>query len=227
MLATLARVAGSGSGNAPGMQPRPTTKQCGNWIDVGHPCTGGGIGIEIPPGMQPGPSPGDRKNMPDQNPSKPHRLRRLATIWTLRGRPLFFVTLCTADRRRWLDSAEVHHAFRDFCMQSPRRADAWIGKYVLMPDHIHAFVSVAGSAGLSRWVGALKRHLAKVRRNADPSGLPPVGRAWQDGFFDHLLRSGESYIEKWNYVRLNPVRAGLAIRPEDWPYMGEIEILRW
>lgn len=31
----------------------------------------------------------------------------------------------------------------------------------------------------------------------------------QAGFFDHVLRSNESYAEKWKYVRSNPVRAGL------------------
>ena len=32
---------------------------------------------------------------------------------------------------------------------------------------------------------------------------------WQEDFFDHLLSSHESYAEKWNYSRYNPVRAGL------------------
>ncbi len=45
---------------------------------------------------------------------------------------------------------------------------------------------------------------------------------WQPGFFDHLLRNDESYGEKWNYVRDNPVRAGLVKLAEDWPYAGEI-----
>jgi hypothetical protein len=45
------------------------------------------------------------------------------------------------------------------------------------------------------------------------------------GFFDHLLRSDESYAEKWNYVRENPVRAGLAQSGEDWPYAGEIVVI--
>jgi len=40
---------------------------------------------------------------------------------------------------------------------------------------------------------------------------------WQRGFFDHLLRSEESYSEKWNYVRNNPVRAGLVASGDDWP----------
>ena len=49
---------------------------------------------------------------------------------------------------------------------------------------------------------------------------------WQKQFFDHLLRSDESYDGEWTYVRENPVRAGLVAKHEDWPYAGEIEILQ-
>jgi putative transposase len=45
---------------------------------------------------------------------------------------------------------------------------------------------------------------------------------WQEGFFDHLLRGSESYSQKWEYVRMNPVRAGLSKTAEEWPYQGEI-----
>ena len=45
---------------------------------------------------------------------------------------------------------------------------------------------------------------------------------WQLQFFDHLLRSEKSCADKWDYVYRNPVRAGLAAQPEDWPYSGEI-----
>jgi hypothetical protein len=44
----------------------------------------------------------------------------------------------------------------------------------------------------------------------------------KEGFFDHVLRSDESYSQKWNYVRENPARAGLVNSAEDWPYQGEI-----
>jgi putative transposase len=50
---------------------------------------------------------------------------------------------------------------------------------------------------------------------------------WQEGFFDHVLRSGESYAQKWSYVRMNPVRAGLTAAPEEWPFQGEIVPLRF
>jgi hypothetical protein len=48
---------------------------------------------------------------------------------------------------------------------------------------------------------------------------------WQREFFDHVLRSAESYSEKWNYVRNNPVRAGLVSTADEWKHPGEIEIL--
>ncbi len=53
---------------------------------------------------------------------------------------------------------------------------------------------------------------------------PPI---WQREFFDHVLRSVSSYDQKWGYVRENPVRAGLAARPEDWPHSGECEQLHF
>jgi len=53
----------------------------------------------------------------------------------------------------------------------------------------------------------------------------PKARFWQPGFFDHVLRSDESYAEKWNYVRDNPVRAGLVKAADDWPYQGEIVVI--
>lgn len=41
---------------------------------------------------------------------------------------------------------------------------------------------------------------------------------WQEGCFDRLLRSDESLSDKWEYLRQNPVRAGLVSTPEEWPY---------
>ena len=49
---------------------------------------------------------------------------------------------------------------------------------------------------------------------------------WQEEFFDHVLRSGESYEDKWQYVLQNPIRAGLVDRTDDWPYQGEFREFR-
>jgi REP element-mobilizing transposase RayT len=42
------------------------------------------------------------------------------------------------------------------------------------------------------------------------------GELWQPRFFDRALRSVKEYNEKVEYIHLNPVRAGLVSRPEDW-----------
>jgi len=51
------------------------------------------------------------------------------------------------------------------------------------------------------------------------------GNLWQEQFFDRVLRSTESYSQKWDYVKENPVRAGLVAGAEDWPWQGEIDSL--
>ncbi len=83
---------------------------------------------------------------------------------------------------------------------------------------------LTGGAGqdLSKFVGSWKSWTTRV---ANQLGFGP--RLWQHEIFDHLLRSGESYEEKWEYVRNNPVRAGLVGRSEDWPWQGELNALVW
>ena len=70
---------------------------------------------------------------------------------------------------------------------------------------------------LSDWVTSLKNTLSRTLR-----GMNVPAPHWQKGFFDHVMRSEESYSEKWLYVGQNPVRKSLALCPEDWPYQGEI-----
>ena len=94
----------------------------------------------------------------------------------------------------------------------------WIGDYVLIPDHLHLFVSTDDSRlTLANWGKSLKNTLSKTFREA---GFDAPH--WEKTFFDHVLRSSESYSAKWEYVRNNPVRAGLVRHPEDWPYCGRI-----
>lgn len=153
----------------------------------------------------------------EQTPQKP-RLRRLDRVFV--DSPVYFVTVCTFDRRPILDCESVHNAFRTFCLNSPQHG-TWIGQSVLMPDHLHLFVSL-DEIPLSNWVKSLKSALSKTLRTAGQEGPH-----WQKGFFDHLLRSGESYSQKRDYVSANPVRAGLVAIPEDWPYAGEMHDLEY
>jgi REP element-mobilizing transposase RayT len=146
---------------------------------------------------------------------RPQRLRRLSVLYV--RSPIYFVTMCAVSRKNILANNDVHQSFVAFGLQGAA-VGARIGRYVIMPDHLHLFVSTdAQRMNLAKWMKSLKNALSKTLRVAGVQSPH-----WQKDFFDHVLRSGESYAQEWNYVRENPMRAGLVSKAEDWPFAGEI-----
>jgi len=148
-------------------------------------------------------------------------LRRLDRIW-IRD-PVYFITTCTHDRQQRLTSGQVVSILIDEWRKARLRHGWMVGRYVVMPDHAHFFCAPEPvGKSLSDFIGAWKRWTSK-RVNQHLGGH---GRLWQEEFFDRVLRSNDSYNQKWHYVMENPARAGLISSAEDWPWQGEIEILR-
>ena len=123
-----------------------------------------------------------------------------------------FLTVCTDKRGRWLAQPSIRHALHD-CWQ--HTATTWlVSDYLLMPDHLHLFCAPHDlKFTIERWISFWKDRLAKTN---------PFAGKFQPGDFHHRLRDGENYAEKWQYVRENPVRAGLTKTPEDWLYSGRV-----
>src|SRR6202030_3546597 len=122
---------------------------------------------------------------PQNDKVRRERLRRLDRVFA--PSPIYFVTACTFKRRSILASGNVHHAFRQFATLAEDRG-AYIGAYVMMPNHIHLFVSLDQDMRLSVRMKSLKNSLSRTLRTL----LIPSPH-WQKGFFDHVLRSSESY----------------------------------
>lgn len=134
--------------------------------------------------------------------------------------PVYFVTMCVAGRRPILGSPHAAKLVLDSWAAAPGIHGWSIGRYVVMPDHVHFFArALTERKTLSEFVRDWKKW---TTRQLTPLITPPV---WQPEFFDHIVRSAESYEQKWQYVRENPVRAGLVQSAEDWPYAGECEAL--
>jgi REP element-mobilizing transposase RayT len=153
-------------------------------------------------------------------PMHPPRLHRLTCLYL--KHPLYFLTLCTANRRPLVANPETHSAFMHYC-QSGATLGACVGRYVLMPDHLHLFVSFSPAApSLSSWVKSLKNTLSKHWRTTDIAAPH-----WQKGFFDHVLRSADLQAEKWQYVATNPVHTGLVQESSPWPHQSIVHDLRF
>ncbi|MBX3735351.1 MAG: transposase [Candidatus Didemnitutus sp.] len=131
---------------------------------------------------------------------------------------IVFLTVCTRNRQPLLANVRMHECMRE----AWRTADRWlVGRYVVMPDHVHLFCSpgTIPPSSLRVWVSFWKATSAKA------SGL---GRdLWQQNFWDTQLRRHESYGAKWEYVQQNPVRAGLVDSSDAWPFHGEMNELSW
>jgi putative transposase len=142
---------------------------------------------------------------------RPHRLDLIYS-----NQPLYFVTFATRDRKRIPSVDGAQTVLEQYARRAIENFNVSLGRYVIMPDHVHLFVWGDRNFTLSSWIGGLKRAISVTLESP---------KLWQPGFFDHTLRSDESYGEKWNYIHENPVRAGLVKSAGDWPYQGEIVVI--
>ncbi len=137
------------------------------------------------------------------------------------NRPIIiFLTVCTNGRLPLLASDEAHSAI----LAAWSRASHWlVGRYVLLPDHLHLFCApgIWPPHPLKLWAGYWQN---LVTRSWPRPKEKPI---WQKDHWDRQLRSSDSYDEKWLYVCGNPVRHGLVKKISEWPYQGEINLLPW
>ena len=119
----------------------------------------------------------------------PKRLRRLELLFSS-VRPFYFITFNTHARLRLLACEEIHRVFRSFGAGAENH-DIAVGRYVIMPDHVHLFVAFPMTGlTLSEWIGALKTVLGK-----ELLSLGMQKPHWQEGFFDHAAERGELLAE--------------------------------
>ena len=139
-------------------------------------------------------------------------------VYIFPGQPtIAFLTVCSKDRQQKLADAKVHEAL----VTAWQLADAWsVGSYLIMPDHIHLFCSpMDEECTIEHWVTFWKRQFHRM--------FGPNAPRFQSRGFHHRLRQQEAYTEKWEYIRQNPVRAGLVTDSDDWIYQGKMNDLIW
>jgi len=145
-------------------------------------------------------------------------LRRLDRIWV--ENPMFFITACQRHWRPILHRPPLAASVLEWLAEAREHHDWLVGTYVIMPDHMHFVCRPRGATQtLSAFLGRFKSRSTRAWW-----GLGGHGRLWQREFFEHLLRSDEFYGQIREYIRANPVEAGLCDRPEDWSYTGDMDI---
>ena len=92
-------------------------------------------------------------------------------------------------------------------------------EWVIMPNHVHALLTPLVGTPLSSIVHSWKSHTAR-RINA---ALGHKGRVWARDYFDRMIRNDDHFAKTAEYIRANPVNAGLCEAPEDWRWSSAYE----
>ena len=125
-----------------------------------------------------------------------------------------FVTLVTAERRRWLTSERAKQHFLDCLREVKINQPFQHFGHVILDDHVHWLFRVNENHSVSSLVASLKQRVIHSRRQ---TGLNWQG-LWQRRFYDHIIRDERDFREHLDYIHYNPVRHGYVSMACQWKW---------
>jgi len=138
----------------------------------------------------------------------PKRLDHAPADW-LKNEPVYFITVCADPRgENQFCNPTLGPAILDSVKFRNEKQIWFCHIVVVMPDHIHLLLNFPDMPSFSGVIGSWKHWLARK-----------YSISWQENFFDHRIRKDESFGDKAEYIRQNPVRAKLIKNADEWPYL--------
>ena len=108
------------------------------------------------------------------------------------------------------ESAEI---LADQILQCRSKGCYLLHEFSVLPNHLHLLFTPVGDTSLEKAVqmvkGGASYRIGKKRKFL---------QLWQDGYHDWRCRNEKDYRAYAEYIRQNPVEAGLVARAGDWPY---------
>jgi len=114
-------------------------------------------------------------------------------------------------RQRTFFSEADYRAYIGLLSKIKRTAEVEIWAYCLMPNHVHIVAVPQYPQSLAKLLGVAHHRYAR-RVNAMHDWR---GHLWQERFYSFVMDEAH-LLAAVRYVELNPVRAGLCTRPENW-----------
>jgi REP element-mobilizing transposase RayT len=128
-----------------------------------------------------------------------------------RGRALYFITFST-HQRRGLKPAARDLVFREIQQLSPSIFELF--QLSVMPDHVHLLCML----GLNSLDVVTQRIKGRTARFVNQLERTTGAKVWQTESWDRIVRDRDELLEICEYIRFNPVAAGLVKKSEDYPW---------
>jgi|HubBroStandDraft_1064217.scaffolds.fasta_scaffold46669_2 putative transposase len=126
----------------------------------------------------------------------------------------FFVTTGTAGGRSIFQTTRMSELLIDVLRSCVKTKRFTVHDFVVMPDHVHILLTIPGELSVEKAVQYIKGGFSyRVGKE-----LGFKGEVWQRGFSDVRIVDDKSFEEHRDYIDQNPVRAGLAGSPDEYPY---------
>ena len=143
-----------------------------------------------------------------------------------------FVTFCSGARQVLPDAARgivLEHCLREGgiipfagegACATPPPPRIRLHAIVVMPDHVHMLLeTLRDENGWPFPLVDILQCFKSTTAHRINKLLQRSGPLWEEESFDHVLRSSEWLQEKCEYIRQNPLEAGLVTVPEDYPWL--------
>ena len=138
----------------------------------------------------------------------------------------YFITTDTWQRRELLRKPVMAEIVEAKLFEYRDKGSYQLHGYVVMPDHMHAILTPGSSTTLEKAVGLIKGGASFEIGKKIIMRFP----VWHEGFTEHQIRDRTDYEAHVRYIDANPVKAGLAREPEEYPFCsarGKFVIDAW
>jgi putative transposase len=142
------------------------------------------------------------------------RARNASQEGIVRTTRTFFVTTNSHAGRRLLQSQRNAELLIDVLRAYVSARKFQLLDFVIMPDHIHLFISVQSDMTIEKAMQLIKGRFSFLLKKEHGY----LGEVWQHGFSETRADNGESQRRYRDYIEQNPVKAGLCSSPGLYPY---------
>ena len=139
--------------------------------------------------------------------------------WELEG-AVYFITFNTWEKLELTPAARqvVLNACKFFDRQRYQ-----LFCLVVMPDHVHMLMQPLEKSDNKFWsLSSILHSMKSYSSKQIPKVMKHIGTVWQDERHDHIVRDEREFQVFWEYIRQNPVKAGLSVTPEEYPFFWQM-----